>query len=212
MSKKTTILFDFDGVITNTEPQYDIYFNALAEKYNLGIDNFAFKIKGVTMPNIIEKYFSHFSQDVIDQILKETDDFEKQMDFQFVPGADAFIEYVKNNNYKIGLVTSSREFKLKIALEQMGLTNTFDTIVTANRITQGKPDPMCYLLGAKDLQSDPSECVVFEDALSGIQAGTTAGMRVIGLSTTIPADQLNGLVYATIPDFTDIPLVLSYLD
>ena len=212
MAKKTTILFDFDGVITDTEPQYDIYFNSLAEKYNLGINNFALQVKGVTMPNILQKYFSDFSDEDIKNIIDETTAFERQMDFQFIPGVDDFIKYLKKNNYKIGLVTSSQDFKMKIALDKLSLTGVFDTEVTANRIVQGKPDPMCYLLGAKDLGSDPSECVVFEDALFGIQAGTAAGMRVIGVDTTIPAEQLKDKVYAVISDFTDLPRLLSFLD
>jgi len=212
MTKRTTVLFDFDGVITNTEPQYDIFFNALADKYNLGIENFALQVKGVTMPNILEKYFSGFSEEDIKNILDETYAFERQMHFEFIPGVEEFIKYLKNNGYKIGLVTSSQDFKMKIALEKLNLTGVFDTEVTANRIVQGKPDPMCYLLGAKDLGSDPSECVVFEDAFTGIKAGTAAGMRVIGVDTTIPADQLQDKVYAVISDFTDLPRLLSFLD
>lgn len=212
MTKKTTVLFDFDGVITNTEPQYDTYFNELAEKYHLGIDNFALQVKGVTMGNIMEKYFSGFSDSDKEKITEETYAFERQMKFEFIPGVEDFIKYLKENNYKIGLVTSSQDFKMKIALDILGLTGAFDAEVTANRIKQGKPDPMCYQLGAKDLNSSPDECVVFEDALTGIQAATAAGMRVIGVDTTIPADQLRDKVYAVISDFTDLNKLISFLN
>lgn len=212
MSSITTILFDFDGVITNTEPQYDIFFDGLADEYGLGIKNFAYQVKGVTLPNIIEKYFSRFPEEDKEEIRRKTKEFEIQMQFDFVPGADEFIRYLKDNGYKVGLVTSSQDYKMKVALEKMNLNGVFDTKVTADRITKGKPDPMCYLLGAKDLHVSPSECLVFEDAFSGIQAATDAGMRVVGLSTTIPAEELKDKVNAVIPDFTDLPRILSFLD
>ena len=80
----------------------------------------------------------------------------------------------------------------------------FDTIVTADRITKGKPDPMCYLLAANDLNVSPADCIVFEDSFAGIQAGTDAGMRVIGLSTTNPEETLKNKVYEVIPNFVQI--------
>jgi haloacid dehalogenase superfamily, subfamily IA, variant 3 with third motif having DD or ED len=211
MSEITTILFDFDGVITNTEPQYDLFFNEVGKRYGLGIDNFATYIKGVTLPNILERFFPDHSEEDKNKIAEETIEFEKQMDFSPIPGSLKFIEYAKNAGYKIGLVTSSQDFKMKIALEQLNLTGVFDTEVTADRIVQGKPDPMCYLLGAKDLDSSPEECIVFEDAPMGIQAATGAGMKVIGLSTTVPADELKDNVFAVIPDFTNLQAVISLL-
>ena len=70
--------------------------------------------------------------------------------------------------------------------EVLALQDMFDCIVTADRITRGKPDPMCFLLGASDLGKSPKECLVFEDSFAGIQAGLDAGMQVIALSTTNP--------------------------
>ena len=84
------------------------------------------------------------------------------------------------------------------------LDNLFDTLVTADRITQGKPDPMCYLLAAKDLNVSPEDCIVFEDSFNGIQSGKDAGMRVIGLSTTNPAESLRDKVYEVIPNFEKV--------
>lgn len=206
MAKITTVLFDFDGVVTNTEPQYDIFFDNLAEKHNLGITNFASKIKGVTSPNILKKYFSHFSSDQIAGIEKEIEDFEKQMDFPPIDGALEFIHLLKEKGYKVGLVTSSQGFKMKIALNELNLTGVFDIEITANHITEGKPNPMCYLLAAKGLNVQPSECLVFEDSLFGIDAGNAAGMKVIGLSTTNPVDLLKDKCIKVIPDFTAITI------
>lgn len=211
MTKISTVLFDFDGVIADTEPQYDIYIDALGERYNLGIKNFALQVKGTTSPDILKKYFSHFSKEEQAKIAKELGDFELQMDFPLIKGVMEFISYLKSNNYKIGMVTSSQDFKMKRALDILNLSETFDTEVTATRITDGKPNPMCYLLAAKDLNVSPSECIVFEDSFHGIQAGKDAGMRVIGLSTTISETELKDKVDYVIPDFSDLKQIIEYL-
>ena len=212
MTKITTVLFDFDGVIANTEPQYDIYIDALGEKYNLGIKNFALKVKGTTSPDILKKYFSHLPKEEVKTVERELGEFELQMDFPLVDGVMEFIEYLKNNNYKIGLVTSSQDFKMKRALDILNLSKTFDTEVTAARITKGKPNPACYLLAAEDLNVSPSECVVFEDSFHGIRAGKDAGMRVVGVSTTIPENELQGKADFIISDFSDIKQVIEYIN
>lgn len=212
MTKITTVLFDFDGVIANTEPQYDIYIDALGEKYNLGIKNFALKVKGTTSPDILKKYFSHLPKEEVKTVERELGEFELQMDFPLVDGVMEFIEYLKNNNYKIGLVTSSQDFKMKRALDILNLSKTFDTEVTAARITKGKPNPSCYLLAAEDLNASPSECVVFEDSFHGIRSGKDAGMRVVGVSTTIPENELQGKADFIISDFSDLKQVIEYIN
>ena len=70
---------------------------------------------------------------------------------------------------------------------------------------------MCYLLAAEDLGSAPEECVVFEDSFHGIQAGKSAGMRVVGLSTTISKKDLAEKVNHVIPDFSDLKQVVGFL-
>jgi HAD superfamily hydrolase (TIGR01509 family) len=202
------ILFDFDGVIADTEPQYDLYFNRLSEEYGLG-ENFAAKIKGVTVPNILEQYFSAFSENVKQKIVADTLLFEKNMDFRFIRGAEEFVDYLKTKGCKTALVTSSPQGKMDIALEKMGLS--FDTIVTATQITHGKPNPMCYLLAAENLGVSPNECVVFEDSIAGIQAGTAAGAKVVGLATTLPAEVLKNYTQNIIADFGDLEKTLAYL-
>lgn len=211
MTKISTVLFDFDGVIADTEPQYDIYIDALGERYNLGIKNFALQVKGTTSPDLLKNYFSHLSKEEQGKIAKELGDFELQMDFPLVKGVMEFINYLKDNNYKLGLVTSSQDFKMKRALDILNLSDTFDTEVTAARITDGKPNPMCYMLAAKDLNASPSECIVFEDSFHGIRAGKDAGMRVVGVSTTIPAAELKGKADHIIADFSDLEQIIDYI-
>lgn len=210
MGKITAVLFDFDGVVADTEGLYAVFWGNIAERYRLNIPDFTLQVKGMTMGAIFEKFFPGYPEAEKQRIIEECMDFEYRMEFREVPGATGFIQWMKDRDYPVGLVTSSPDSKLEFALERLHLSDAFDTIVSADRIVRGKPDPMCYRLAAADLKVSPEECVVFEDSFFGIEAGKRAGMRVIGLSTTNPAKKIAEKADAVIPDFTDKDKVLSY--
>lgn len=90
---------------------------------------------------------------------------------------------------------------MKRALDILNISDSFDTIVTSNRITIGKPNPMCYLLAATDLQLEPAECLVFEDSLHGVNAGISANMKVIGVTTSFDKTKMNPAIVSSIPNF-----------
>lgn len=207
--KIKTILFDFDGVVADTEPQYDLYFNRLGKNHSLG-ENFAAKVKGVTLPDMLKQYFAH-KQAIWAQIVDETLSFEKNMDFRFINGARQFIAFLKENGCRLALVTSSPQGKMEVALQKMGLQTSFDTVVTATQITIGKPNPMCYFLAAENLGVSPRECVVFEDSIAGINAAKAAGAKVVALATTLSADTLKKYTDNIIPDFSDLRKAISFL-
>lgn len=202
--KGKAALFDFDGVIADTEPIYDQYWQEAAQRYGLGIENFNRLIKGTTLPHIIEHYFSGYPKAFQEQVIRESNEFDHSMPMPPLRGALEFLHLLKQQGVKTGLVTSSDDLKIQRAFALLQLDGLFDTVVTADRITEGKPNPMCYLLAAKDLQEEPANCLVFEDSFNGIKAGKAAGMRVIGLSTTNPAEELRPLVHEVIPHFESL--------
>lgn len=199
-----TALFDFDGVVVDTEPIYDIFWNEAAGRYGLDIPNFAAVIKGTTLPHILKTYFADRTEDFRQLVAEESMAYEKDMPLPPMPGSIEFLHVLKEHGVRIGLVTSSDDMKVKRAFRMLQLDHLFDCVVTADRISRGKPDPMCYLLAASDLQVDPANCLVFEDSFAGIQAGTEAGMRVIGLSTTNSEESLKDKVHQVIPDFRNV--------
>lgn len=203
MKQLKTALFDFDGVVVDTEPIYDLFWNDAAKRYGLGIDNFADIIR-VRPYRIFWRSIFRIYGGVPPMVTKESTEYEKTMPLPPMPGSIEFIRMLKEHGVQIGLVTSSDNAKVKRAFGLLHLDNLFDTLVTADRITQGKPDPMCYLLAAKDLNVSPEDCIVFEDSFNGIQSGKDAGMRVIGLSTTNPAESLRDKVYEVIPNFEKV--------
>ena len=201
MVNSVAFLFDLDGVIIDTEPQYDIFWKETAEKYRLGIENFENLIKGTTLPNIFSKYFSGFPESTQQKIAVANQTFELEMDIIPVPGALAFLEVAKKAGIVMGLVTSSDDRKIEYTFSRLPIRQYFDTIVSADRITRGKPDPMCYLLAAQDLDVPPENCYVFEDSFNGIKSGKAAGMKVIGLSTTNSSESIAKDCIRVIPDF-----------
>ena len=196
------VLFDMDGVMLDTEPQYDKFWEHAADKYNIQIPNFAKQIKGITLPNILKKYFSEYTQEEQNQLEKELLAYEANMIFEQIPGSIEFVESLKKEGVKVGLVTSSTMHKMVAVHKQRQFNELFDTIVTSENVVQGKPNPECFLIGAKNLGIEPKNAFVFEDSFAGIEAGTKAGMKVIGLATTHPADSLNDKCIAVLPNFS----------
>jgi HAD superfamily hydrolase (TIGR01509 family) len=206
MNTNQAFLFDLDGVILDTESQYDVFWKKTAEKYHLGIENFENLIKGTTLPNIIAKYFSHLPEEQQKEVETTNRAFDVQLKMYTIPGALEFLAKLKKTGAKMGLVTSSSDEKLEHVFSELPIKQYFDTVVSADRITRGKPDPMCYLLAAKDLNVLPENCYVFEDSFNGIQAGKAAGMKVIGLATTNPAESIQADCVQVIPDFINYEL------
>lgn len=204
-NKITTVLFGLDGVVVDTEHDYDKFWSKIAQDNELKINNFPDIIKGMTLNSIIELYFAISSPEEKQAIRQACSDMEQSIDYRkiVIPGVLDFIQYIKKEGYKVGLVTSSPASKVKVALAQLSLEDAFDTVITSDSIKKGKPDPMGYVLAKNNLGVLSSECAVFEDSFTGIKAATYAFMRVIGISTTLSADYLKDYTYAVVSDFSD---------
>lgn len=209
--KISTLLFDFDGVVVDTESQYSRFWDATALQYGAYVENFSLKIKGMPLDEIFSTYFPHCTNDTFSKIRQDLLAFEKALDFSQINGVVNFLQEARKKGYSTGLVTSSSSDKMKNVFSTTSYGELFDTLITAQDITRGKPDPMCYLLAAQRLDATPSECAVFEDSMTGLKAGNAANMRVIGLSTTFPRDMVEPLSYATIDDFSKPEEVFAYL-
>ena len=212
--KPIVALFDFDGVVMDTESQYTIFWNAQGKKYHPEIESFGYHIKGQTLTQIYDNYFVDML-DVQSSITKLLDDFEAQMVFHFIPGVVDFMKELRKNGVKIAIVTSSNEKKMTNAYRaHPELKEMVDRVVTADMITHSKPHPECFLLGAKIFDTEIDNCIVFEDSFHGLEAGNRAGMKVIGLATTNPASAIEDKACMVIPDFVGFTYekMMSVLD
>ena len=108
-----------------------------------------------------------------------------------VSGVAVFVESLCARRVPLAVATSARRSDAVELLGPLGLLDRFDAIVAAEDVTRGKPDPEPYLLAARRLATPPEGCLVFEDAIVGVQAARLAGMRVVGVATAYePADLL----------------------
>lgn len=200
MERKIAALFDLDGVILDTEELYSRFWGELGHQFCPEIVDFTGKVKGRTLTDLLNTYFPDKGQAEI--IIRKLGEFERQMPFRFIAGADRFIQDLKAHGVKLAIVTSSNEAKMtEVYRVHPELKEWFDVIVTADKITRSKPDPECYLLAAGELKYTPRQCYVFEDSFSGLGAGRNAGMRVIGLATTNSPEAIRDKADMVIPDF-----------
>lgn len=196
-------LFDFDGVIMDTEAQYTLFWNEQGSVY-LGENNFGYGIKGQTLTQIYNKYF--LGKEAIQQeITDKLDEFEKHMYYEYIPGVKDFIIDMKRNCAKIAIVTSSNEKKMKnVYHAHPELKELVDCILTSEMFIKSKPSPDCFLAAMKLLDISPENTYVFEDSFHGLQAGIASGATVIGLATTNSRDDIKGKAHFVIDDFVEM--------
>ena len=212
MEKMDALLFDFDGVVADTESQYTRFWNGVAERYGAaGGADFALRIKGTPLKRIFAERFAHLNAGCLAEISESLSEFEKRLSFEPVKGAVEFISAARSRGFKTALVTSSGAEKMRRAFASTGYGKLFDALVTAEDIERGKPDPMCYLAAAK-LGSEPRRCAAFEDSVAGLKAGRAAGMFAVGLLTTFPESEILPLCDAAIPDFSNAEMIFSLLE
>jgi len=108
-----------------------------------------------------------------------------------LPGAVELVRRSRDGGRRTALVTSSPRANIDFVLEQVGLTGAFDTIVAAEDVSRGKPDPEGFLLAARNLGVPPERCLVIEDAPGGIEGARRASMRSLAVTTTHPREALS---------------------
>ena len=194
------VLFDFDGVIADTETQYTEFWNRIGREY-LGQEEFGHTIKGQTLVQIFGKYFEGMDREQ-EEIVPQLNEFEANMSYDYIPGAQAFIKELKAAGIPMAIVTSSNDIKMSNAYKaHPELLELVDKVLTSEHFSKSKPDPECFLKGMEFLGGTPEETVVFEDSFHGIAAGRAAGAKVIGLATTNKREAIAPLCDMVIDDF-----------
>ncbi|MCD7710462.1 MAG: HAD family phosphatase [Porphyromonadaceae bacterium] len=204
MGKECAVLFDLDGVIIDTEPQYSVFWDRAGKDYLHDADHFGMKIKGNTLQQIFDLHFAGH-EDWQREITAALSEWEQNMHFDLIPGILDFLEKLQAHCIPTALVTSSDDSKLGHLWEaHPSLQQFFPTIISADDITRSKPDPEGYLLASQRLEVVPQKSFVFEDSRAGLQAGRAGGMTVIGVATTLPAQEIAPLADYVIHDFVGI--------
>lgn len=199
-------LFDFDGVLMDTETQYSRFWDETGRKY-LNIEGFGSVIKGQTLKQIFGKHFAAFSERELRTIEDSLNEYESQMSYEFIPGAREFLLELKNAGVPTAIVTSSNDMKMsQVYRVHPQLHTMVDAILTSEHFSKSKPDPECFVKGIETLGGSPGATVVFEDSIHGITAGRGAGAYVVGLATTNKKKVIEPLCDMVIDDFSDFSL------
>lgn len=198
-SKFKAALFDLDGVVFDTEPQYTVFWGGICRQYHPEHPGLEHEIKGQTLTQIYDRWFSGSLLSEQESITSRLNDYEHQMSYEYISGFETLIAVLRSHGVRTAVVTSSNIPKMEsVYRHQPGFTSLFDAILTSEDFDHSKPDPDCYLKAAQRLDIENDGCIVFEDSFNGLRAGRAARMAVIGLATTNAME--------TIKPFSDLQL------
>lgn len=198
--ENVAVLFDFDGVVMDTEKQYSLFWNQVGREY-LGLTDLEALVKGQTLTYIFKTFFPRKirEQEMITTALNR---FELEMNYEYVPGVQEFVAEVQRQGVETAVVTSSNTQKMEaVYREHPEIKEMFGHILTAEMFAHSKPDPECFLLGMKVCGSTPETTFVFEDSVNGLKAARASEATVIGLTTTNAKDIVEPLCDWLLEDF-----------
>lgn len=207
---KKGIIFDLDGVIVDTAKYHYLAWKKLANQLGFEFTEEQNELfKGVSRKRCLDillemgNLSANQEQKDVWMIEKNNDYLtyiEKMDDSEILPDVPKILTLLKENAIPIALGSASKN-ALPI-LEKVGLSHFFDVIVDGNNVTKAKPDPEVFLMAAKKMNLSPSNCIVFEDAVAGIEAANAANMISIGIGDKKVLSQANYIF----KDFTEISI------
>jgi sugar-phosphatase len=185
-------LFDLDGTLINTERRSIALWAMLLD--NHGVEHDAVLLRrfmGRRGADVLPEFFPDADVGVLLAELRSYYEHPGLPDIVPVPGAADLVRRVAGHGSPVGLVTSANLAWAQERLAQVGVIDLVQTIVSAEDVAVGKPDPAGFLEGAARLGVEPGDCVAFEDSLAGIAAAQAAGMTCVGVATTHRPDELS---------------------
>ncbi|WP_042352090.1 beta-phosphoglucomutase [Bacillus massiliigorillae] len=183
------LLFDLDGVIVDTAKYHYLAWKSIADELQIEFtlaDNEL--LKGVSRNRsfkiILELGNRTMSVEEQNEFCRRKNEIYLQYisnmtEEEILPGMKCFLQNAKEQGYKIALGSASKN--AKTILSNVGLMNMFDAIIDGESVTEAKPNPEVFVKGAAAIHLQNEECLVFEDALAGIEAAHNAGMKAVGV-------------------------------
>jgi beta-phosphoglucomutase family hydrolase len=197
MDRKAGAVFDWDGVIINSAAHHEESWERLAKECSKVLPEGHFK-RGFGMKNevIIPELLRWTTVPTEVRILslrKEAlyREVVREKGIAALPGVREFLQALKDSEVPCVIASSTHRENITTTLEVLQLEDFFASIVTAEDVKRGKPDPEVFLTAASRIDVAPANAIVFEDALVGLAAAKAAGMRVVAVATTEPKDKLS---------------------
>jgi beta-phosphoglucomutase len=195
-------LFDLDGVIVDTAKYHYLAWKELASKLGFNFtepDNE--RLKGVSrmesLSILLEMGNINAGNDEKELMAQEKNEryvgfITKMQPDEILPGVLPFLESLKIAGIKTAIGSASKN--APTIIDKLGIGHLFDAIIDGNVVKNAKPDPEVFLKGASALNVLPSECLVFEDAASGIDAAINGGMKCIGVGSPAILNKANMVI------------------
>ncbi len=181
------IIFDMDGVISDTQKIHSAVESTLLSKYGVNITpeeitrNYAGVRTKDFFAELLKKQIQPADVDILMEEKWKQMEYQASLSVQAITGARELIENLKAENYKLAVASASKLDYVKQVLKTLDLSNFFSALVGGDLVKKGKPDPESFLLAASMLNIDPQDCLVIEDGINGMEAAQSAGMQCIGL-------------------------------
>lgn len=211
-------IFDMDGTIVHNMPVHNqAWQDTLAEAgVHIDQDEFNRQTTGKRTPEIVRLMLgSQLSEAEIAYWGERKETLYRQRFAgcgEPLPGLLEVLELAHQKALPMAVASAAPPDNVNFILDELDLRKYFQVVVNGEEVPRGKPDPEIFLRAAKSLQTEPCDCLVFEDALSGIEAARRAGMDAVFLTTTIPADETAGKthVISAVPDFAHLDLAALF--
>ena len=190
------VLFDMDGLMVDTESlSTEAFINsAKAQGYNMTKEE-TLKVLGFTKANIYQFWIDYFQGTNVDGKKLVDDHYEYIENVLYtvgpekMPYVEELLKYLRENNYKIAVASSSDTADIKNNLEKTKLEKYIDEIASGVEVENGKPAPDVFLLAAERLDVDPKDCLILEDSKAGVKAGKASGAMVFMVPDMFTVDK-----------------------
>jgi beta-phosphoglucomutase family hydrolase len=179
------VIFDLDGVIAETEHMHIQAEKQAMLKYGVKIsEDELHQYTGTTAKQMFTELIRKYKLNTtFDKILKEKEKILFRLlekDVRPTKGVIELLHELKQMKLKLGIASSAHERLIDYTLEKFEIKQLFDSVISAEDITHGKPNPEILLVCARKLKVNPAECLVVEDAKLGVEAAKTAEMKCLG--------------------------------
>lgn len=187
------VLFDMDGVLVDTRASIIRFWQELAAGHGFVLTEADLEshVYARSADHTIDALFPMVGPKQRTHVLRMLHDYEAALTYAEIPGATSLARSLCSDGVPLAVVTGAESAKVDAVLAQLGLVDAFLVIVHAGDVREGKPDPASYLLAASRLKIAPERCLVFEDALSGIEAAVKARTTCIAVG---PLDTVSELL------------------
>ncbi|HKK47437.1 MAG TPA: HAD family phosphatase [Balneolaceae bacterium] len=210
MSDSIGVVFDMDGVIVHSNPTHKKAIHKFCEEYERYVTEefLENRVYGRTNKEWIPEVFGDIEPDEIKKLADKKEQLFRDLftpEDNIVTGIYDFLDDLKSHNVPMAIATSAPVENADYILSRLSIEDYFEVVLDSSHVNVGKPDPEVYLKASKALGKEADNCVVFEDSVSGVQAGLQAGSKVVGVKTTHTAEELKGC-HLLIDDFRGLKL------